>query len=57
MDQQPTLGHVAYLHTLLQRLLEQYLTRTPLPGAAAQPVTIAQWHRLARHVAAEGYGQ
>ena len=56
MDQQPTLGHEAYLHTLLQRLLEQYLTRTPLPGAA-QPVTIAQWHRLARHVAAEGYGQ
>ena len=56
MDQQHTLGHVAYVHTLLQRLLEQYLTRTPLPGAA-QPVTIAQWHRLARHVAAEGYGQ
>ncbi len=57
MDQQQTLGNLEYMSDILQRLVEQYLTSTPLPNADDKPVSITILHRLARHVVAEGYGQ
>ena len=57
MDQQQTLGDLAYMSEILQRLVEQYLASTPLPTTDDKPVSIALLHRLARHVVVEGYGQ
>jgi hypothetical protein len=57
MDQQQTLGDLAYMSEILQRLVEQYLASTPLPTTDEKPVSITLLHRLARHVVVEGYGQ
>ncbi len=60
MEQQQTQGNVEYVDTLLDRLLEQYLTRTALPNKedrAGRPLTPALFHVLARCVIAEGYGE
>ena len=57
MDQQQTLGDLEYMSDILQRLVEHYLTSTPLPSIGEKPVSITLLHRLARHVVAEGYGQ
>ena len=57
MDQQQTLGDLAYMSDILQRLVEHYLTTTPLPSTDEKPVSITLLHRLARHVVVEGYGQ
>ena len=57
MEQQQTQGDVEYLHRILGRLIENYLTHEPLPSDAWERVTIPLLHRLARSVVAEGYGQ
>ncbi len=60
MEQQQTQGNVDYVDTLLDRLLEQYLTRTALPNKedrAGRHLTPTLFHVLARCVIAEGYGE
>ncbi len=62
MDTQPAQerqphGDTAHTHTILDRLVEQYLARTTVPGTEATSLTIERFHRLYCCVMAEGYGQ
>jgi hypothetical protein len=62
MEPQPTSEHpihgiAAYTNAILDRLVEQYLTRTALPGTEQHVLTIERFHRLYQCVLAEGYGR
>ncbi len=50
-------GESAYTHAILDRLVEQYLTRATLPDTEATSLTIERFHRLYCCIMAEGYGQ
>ena len=47
---------VEYADAILDRLVEQYLAGSPLPGTRGQ-LSIVLFHRLYRYVMAEGYGE
>ena len=51
-----TQDNAVYITALVNRLAEQYLARTALPGPDGAPLTIERFHRLYRCVLAEGYG-
>ena len=48
---------VRYRNRILKRLVELYLTGTDLPAGMPTRRTIAEFHRLYRHIIAEGYGE
>ncbi len=53
---QQTTDDAAYMNAILDRLVEHYLGDTPLPNNNGQ-LSITLFHRLYRHVMAEGYGK
>jgi hypothetical protein len=58
MDQQQELQqNVAYADRLIERLRELYLARQPMPTDEAEPMNMARFYNLYRHVLAEGYGE
>ena len=57
MEQQQTQGDVQYMDGILNRLLEHYLTSEMLPGKEEERLSPTLFHRLARCVVNEGYGE
>jgi hypothetical protein len=62
MEQQQPPEHqmqddMAYTNAIVDRLVEQYLTRPPLPSQQGGLLTIERFHRLYQCVMAEGYGR
>ncbi len=56
-QERPQHGASTYPHAILNRLVEQYLARTMLPGTDGTPLAIERFHRLYLCIMAEGYGQ
>ena len=57
MEQQHLQLASTYAEALIERLLDRYLQRTPLPDAEQQPLTVERFLRIYRCVLAEGYGE
>ena len=63
MDRQPTMNQqqaptqVEYTNTLLDRLVEHYLTATTPDQTERDRLTPVLFHKLYRAIMAEGYGQ
>ena len=57
MEQQHLQLASTYVDALIERLLDLYLQRTPLPDADQKPLTVDRFFRVYRSVLAEGYGE
>ncbi len=57
MEQQHLQLASTYADALIERLLDLYLQRTPLPDAEQKPLTVERFFRIYRCVLAEGYGE
>ncbi len=57
MEQQQTQGDILYMDGILSRLLEHFLSGEPLPDKEQDVISPVLFHRLARCVVGEGYGQ
>ena len=57
MEQQHLQLASTYADALIERLLDLYLQRTPLPDAEQKSLTVERFFRIYRCVLAEGYGE
>lgn len=46
-----------YTNAIINRLVEHYLARRPMPGKEGEPLSIERFHRLYCAIMAEGYGK
>ncbi len=56
MDRKQTPHESSYVDGLIDRLLELYLARAPVPGSDSLALSDAHFFRLCRALRAEGYG-
>lgn len=56
MDEKRTQQGIAYVDSILDRLIESYLARGPIPDNEHRQFDGTLLHRLAFAVVAEGYG-
>ncbi len=56
MDEKQTQHDLEYINSVLDRLLERYLARVPIPDNEDRQIDVTLLHRLAFAVVAEGYG-
>ena len=57
MEQQHLQLASTYADALIERLLDLYLKRVPLPDAEQQPLSVERFFRIYRCMLAEGYGE